>query len=104
VIPYVDQSGPTPQGVPTCERAGLFLTRGIPECVDDGVSAFLVEDRSAEALADRLAHIATHPEDWGRWQRLGREWVAQHFDMDRIGQRLWDIYVELIDAEHSPEM
>jgi glycosyltransferase involved in cell wall biosynthesis len=77
-------------------------TGGIPECVDDGVSAFLVEDRSAEALADRLAHIATHPEDWERWQRLGREWVERHFDMHRIGQRLWDIYLELIDTEHSP--
>jgi len=89
-----------------CSGTIVVATRtgGIPECVDDGVSAFLVEDRSAEALADRLAHIATHPEDWGRWQRLGREWVAQHFDMSRIGQRLWDIYVELIDAKHSPEM
>ena len=79
-------------------------TGGIPECVDDGVSAFLVEDRSAEALAERLAHIATHHEDWERWQRLGREWVERHFDMHRIGQRLWDIYLELIEAEHSPEM
>ena len=78
-------------------------TGGIPECVDDGVSGFLVEDRSAEALAGRLADIATHPEDWERWQRLGREWVERNFDMQMIGQKLWDIYMELLHAEHYPE-
>ena len=69
-------------------------TGGIPECVDHGVSAFLVPDRSAAAIADALAHIAAHPEQWPAWQERGRQWVEGRFDARMIGRRLWDLYRE----------
>lgn len=84
------------------QASGLIVvasrTGGIPECVDDGRSAFLVPEGDPEALAQTIAWIMDHPEQWGVWQREGRAWVEQHFDMTKIGRRLWDIYTELLDA------
>lgn len=73
-------------------------TGGIPECVEDGVSAFLVPDRDGESLALKLSEIAAHPERWAGWQRAGREWVETHFDVRVIGDRLWALYQELTSS------
>jgi len=70
-------------------------TGGIPECLDDGRSAFVVEDRSGPAIADALDFVADHPERWEEWQRLGREWVEERFDIDVIGRELWALYGEV---------
>ena len=72
------------------------LTGGIPECVDDGRSAFLVPDRDAPALARAIQHILDHPERWTEWQTLAREWVETHYDMRVIGDRMWALYEEAV--------
>ncbi|MEQ1855823.1 MAG: glycosyltransferase [Longimicrobiales bacterium] len=69
-------------------------TGGIPECLEEGVSAFLVPDRNGDAIAAALAQIAERPEEWPAWQERGRQWVESRFDARVIGQRLWDIYNE----------
>ena len=70
-------------------------TGGIPECLDDGVSAFLVPDRDAASLADKLEWIAERRGSWTEWQRLGRAWVEERFDIRVVGQSLTDLYSEL---------
>lgn len=65
---------------------------GIPECVEDGTSAFLFPDRDPEAIAKVVAGIIDHPERWREWQDRGRVWVEERFDIDRLGDRLVDIY------------
>lgn len=81
------------------------LTGGIPECVDDGRSAFLVPDRNAEALANKIAWVISQHEQWPVWQRQARQWVEKHFDMQVVGDRLWNIYWEAIEtsARSSPD-
>lgn len=69
-------------------------TGGIPECVEDGVSAFLVPDRNGDAIANALADIAARAEDWPAWRERGRTWVESRFDSRMIGQRLWHVYRE----------
>ena len=76
-------------------------TGGIPECIDDGVSGFLVADRSAQAIADALEHVLVHPQQWSAWQQAGREWVEQRFSVEVIGQQTWQIYQSLL-AERRP--
>jgi colanic acid/amylovoran biosynthesis glycosyltransferase len=73
-------------------------TGGIPECVDDGRSAFLVRERDPQALAQRIAGVLDHPNHWETWQHAARAWVENHFAMEKIGKRLWDIYREVIKA------
>lgn len=71
-------------------------TGGIPECVEDGKSAFLVEDRNAQAIADKVQWIIDNPHHWSEWQHNARQYVQTHFDIDVIGKRLMQIYADTI--------
>jgi glycosyltransferase involved in cell wall biosynthesis len=71
-------------------------TGGIPECIDDGVSGFLVEDRSAEAIADKLSTLISESDKWSTYQKAGRKWVEDRYDIDVIGKKINAIYKSLI--------
>ncbi|MEL7310236.1 MAG: glycosyltransferase family 4 protein [Pseudomonadota bacterium] len=71
-------------------------TGGIPECIDDGVSGFLVPDRSGKAIADKIAFVLEHKERWEAWQNAGRQWVESRFEVGEIGRRTWQIYQDAI--------
>lgn len=101
-IPDQDEYHTETQGVviQEAQASGVLVvaTRigGIPECVDDGRSAFLVPARDPEALAAQIDVLLDHPDQWPEWQQRGRAWVEEHFDMKKIGRRLWEIYQEAI--------
>jgi colanic acid/amylovoran biosynthesis glycosyltransferase len=78
-------------------------TGGIPECVEDGRSAFLVPERDSAGLADMIAWLIDHPERWPEWQRAGRTWVEERLSMAEIGQRLWNTYYEAMEL-HSERL
>lgn len=69
---------------------------GVPECVDDGVSAFLVEDRSADAFEKAILDILRQPEKWQDWQEKARLWVETRYDINVIGEKQWTLYQEAI--------
>ena len=81
------------QGLP------VLTTRhsGIPELVEDGVSGYLVEERDAEALADRLVQLIDHPEQWPILGEAGRKRVVDEFDVDALNLRLTQLFRELLD-------
>ena len=74
-------------------------TGGIPECVDDGRSAFLVPDRDANAIADVIQTVISQPEQWDAWRRAARNWVEQNFATEVVGQKTWQLYQRLIEAQ-----
>jgi glycosyltransferase involved in cell wall biosynthesis len=82
------------------QASGLIViatkTGGIPECVDDGTSAFLVEDRNAAAIGEKIKWIIDNPHQWHEWQHNARSYVENHFDIDVIGIRLMQIYADTI--------
>lgn len=86
------------------QASGLIViatkTGGIPECVEDGKSAFLVEDRNDQAIADKIQWIIDNPQHWSEWQHNARQHVETHFDIDVIGKRLMKIYADTI-ARHQ---
>lgn len=65
---------------------------GIPELVADGVSGYLVPERDADALAERLLHLVRHPESWPLLGRAGRECVEARYDLRRSNDRLVQLY------------
>jgi colanic acid/amylovoran/stewartan biosynthesis glycosyltransferase WcaL/AmsK/CpsK len=73
-------------------------TGGIPECIDDGRSAFLVQERDSPALAQKICWVVDHHELWPTWQQEARVWVEKHFSLENIGQRIWDLYDGLLKS------
>ncbi len=71
-------------------------TGGIPECIDDGVSGFLVVDRSADAIEEKLLEIIGSPEKWEAYQVAGRKWVENRYDIEYIGKILDSVYEEML--------
>lgn len=68
----------------------------IPEVVLDGVSGYLVPERDAAALADRLEHLIRHPELWEKMGSAGRQHIEQEYDAKKQALKLEQIYADLI--------
>lgn len=56
---------------------------GIPECILDGQSGFLVAERAADALAERVGRLLDDPGLRQRMGAAGRALVERRFDMRR---------------------
>ncbi|MEM6779847.1 MAG: glycosyltransferase [Planctomycetota bacterium] len=62
---------------------------GIPECVVEGESAILIPERDLDAIAEQLARLIEHPDQWPIMGRAGREHVLTHFqNNDKVGTLL----------------
>jgi len=72
---------------------------GIPELVQDGKSGFLVPERDVDALAERLEYLIEHPEIWPEMGRAGRKFVEEHYNIDKLNDRLVEIYKKLLNGE-----
>jgi len=82
------------------------LHAGIPELVADGISGFLVPERDAAALADRLRRLVDHPETWAAMGRAGRVRIDSDFDIDRLNDQLLDLYKGMLAApeQRTPDV
>lgn len=87
------------------QAVGLIIiatkTGGIPECIDDGVSGFLVDDRSSSAIAQKLTDVISRPDSWAEYQLAGRSWVEKHYDIDVIGAKINLVYRTLISSREA---
>src|SRR5439155_18822417 len=54
---------------------------GIPEIVQDGVSGFLVPEKAAQAMADKLAYLIEHPEVCKSMGKIGCKHVKRYHNM-----------------------
>lgn len=69
---------------------------GIPELVQDGVSGFLVPEKDADALAEKLEYFIEHTGTWQKMGRAGREHVEKHYDIDKLNDKLAELYQLLL--------
>lgn len=72
---------------------------GIPELVEDGVSGFLVPERDADAIAEKLSYLIEHPQVWPQMGRIGRARVEEKYDMNKLNDELVEIYQQLLNSE-----
>jgi colanic acid/amylovoran biosynthesis glycosyltransferase len=70
---------------------------GIPELVEDGVSGYLVTERDAEAMADRLRHLIDHPQTWVTMGQAARARVLAEFDTEKLNDELERLYATLVE-------
>jgi len=70
----------------------LAATRhaGIPECVRDGETGYLVEENDAEALADRIGMMIADPEATLEMGRKGRALALADFNLAHQSRKLQD--------------
>jgi D-inositol-3-phosphate glycosyltransferase len=78
-------------GVPVVAAA----SGGLPEAVDDGVTGVVVSSREPEEWAGAITEILSNPELERRLGTAARE-RADRFDWARSGERLLDVYAELL--------
>ncbi|HEY9654884.1 MAG TPA: glycosyltransferase [Crinalium sp.] len=72
---------------------------GIPELVEDGISGFLVPERDAEALAEKLRLLIEQPDRWVAMGQAGRAYVEAHYDMNKLNDELVKLYKRLLETE-----
>ena len=72
---------------------------GIPELVEDGKSGFLVPERDAAALANKIGYLIEHPERWSDMGSSGREFVLQHYNLQSLNDDLVNVYRSLVNSD-----
>lgn len=104
ILPSITAKNGDQEGTPTvlieAQAQGLSIVStyhtGIPEVVQNGKSGFLVPERDADALAEKLEYLILHPEIWPKMGRTGRKYVEEHYDIKKLNQRLVEIYEDLL--------
>ena len=91
-----------PVSLMEAHAAGLpvLATRvgSVDQIVQDGVSGFLVPAGDVAALSRRLADLAGNEDERKKMGRRGRRHIEQHYDIDRLNDRLVSLYQELLAA------
>lgn len=75
------------------------LHGGIPELIENGISGFLVPERDADAIAEKVNYLIEHPEIWQSMGQAGRARVEETYDMYKLNQELLEIYQQLLNSE-----
>lgn len=65
---------------------------GIPELVEDGVSGYLVPERDAVAIADKLSLLIEQADRWYDMGQAGRRQVKAMYDLNTLNDELVTIY------------
>ncbi|MCF4965839.1 glycosyltransferase [Nostoc sp. CMAA1605] len=76
---------------------------GIPELVKDGISGFLVPERDAQAIAEKLTYLIEHPEIWPAMGQAGRADVEKNYDINKLNDELVRIYRQVINNDLSTQ-
>lgn len=69
---------------------------GIPECINDGVDAFVVKPKSSRELAQKITSIYQNPEQWDVIRSAGRKNVESRYAADVIGREMARLLKSLI--------
>lgn len=69
---------------------------GIPEAIIDGVTGFLVPERNASALAEKLLTLLSEDSLREKMGYAGRKMVEERFDIKNQSKILEDIYRRLL--------
>jgi colanic acid/amylovoran biosynthesis glycosyltransferase len=69
---------------------------GIPECILDGQTGFLVPERNESALAERVSELLENPVKRHQMGAAGRALVESRFNIDRQTAALEDFYDGLL--------
>ena len=70
----------------------------VDQIVQDGISGFLAPPGDSEALCQRLDDLLARTDDWPAMASAGCRHIAAHFDIERLNDRLVDLYSQVLAA------
>ena len=73
-----------------------FDLDGAPEVIRDGISGYLVPPVDTDGIARRVVELLRNPDRCRAFGEAGRAVAAEHFSVERMVERISDLYVELI--------
>ncbi len=95
-----DTEGGAPVSIIEMAATGMIVVStahcDIPQVIEDGVSGLLASERDPEGLARHLRWLAAHPDAWEGMTAHARAHIEAKFDARTQGQRLWELYQELL--------
>lgn len=108
VLPSITAKNGDKEGIPVvlmeAQAAGLPVIStyhsGIPEVITDGKSGFLVPEKDADALSDRILYLIEHPELWPEMGSYGRKVVEKNYNIKILNQQLVEIYQDINREEY----
>jgi colanic acid/amylovoran biosynthesis glycosyltransferase len=99
-----DSEGGAPVSIIEMAASGMPVVStthcDIPEVIADGHSGLLAPERDVSGLAERLAWLAGHPQEWERLVGAARQHIEKEFDMPAQALRLAAVYRDLL-AHHG---
>jgi len=69
---------------------------GIPELIQDNISGFLVPERDADAIAEKISYLLNNPQIWVPITQAARLQVEENYDLHKLNDELVDIYQQLL--------
>ena len=72
-----------------------FDLDGAPEVIRDGISGYLVPPVDTEGIARRVVELLRDRERRQAFGEAGRAFAAEYFSVERMVERIGDLYVEL---------
>jgi colanic acid/amylovoran biosynthesis glycosyltransferase len=102
-----DSEGGAPTVLLEAQASGLPVVStyhaDIPEVVLDGKSGYLVPERDAQAIAEKLSYLIKNPETWSKMKKGGREHIAQDYNIHFEVRKLESLYRSLIEQRYKVE-
>jgi colanic acid/amylovoran biosynthesis glycosyltransferase len=81
-----------PQVFKECMACGIpaisTYTGSIPEIIDNGKSGFLVHERDAKDIADKIEFMITHPEESQKMSFQARKKIEEDFNIDKHTEKM----------------
>lgn len=77
---------------------------GIPELVEDGETGFLIPERDADALFERLKYLIDSPDTWIKMGDKGHDRIKEVYEIDKLNDRLVEIFEQILVKEIPQEV
>jgi colanic acid/amylovoran biosynthesis glycosyltransferase len=69
----------------------------IPQVIVHGEGGRLARERDVDDLVTQITWLVNHPEQWPQMGQISRQHIEKHFDAQRQGQALADLYQQILE-------
>jgi colanic acid/amylovoran biosynthesis glycosyltransferase len=105
LLPSVTASDGNEEGIPNALKEAMAMGlpviatwhAGNPELIENGVSGFLVSQRSAIEIAEKIMYLLEHPHEWATIGIAARQTVEEKFETKKTTERLEKLFYQLLD-------